>query len=143
MSTAQLAIDLSASDDENDIPPPSGLTTTATNRRTTTTTSKSPTVARTMRKSPTNTAVSPTPRKKAKPSKSFAIIWVCTHGKRGRGWNKKDLKLVGVYASKAAAEEAKRKLMSEHDCCGHGDICVGGTCWDEIDLVIRETPLFV
>ena len=27
--------------------------------------------------------------------------------------------------------------MSEHDCYGHGDICVGGTWEDEIDLVIK------
>jgi len=31
--------------------------------------------------------------------------------------------------------------MSEHECCGHGDILVGG-CWDdEIDLVIREASM--
>ncbi len=50
---------------------------------------------------------------------------------------------MGVYPSKAAAEEAKRVLMSRHECYGHGDIVVGGTWEDEIDLVIREAPLFL
>jgi hypothetical protein len=48
---------------------------------------------------------------------------------------------MGVYPSKAAAEEAKKQIMSRHECYGHGDICVGGTWEDEIDLVIREAPL--
>merc|ERR1712129_141731 len=84
------------------------------------------------------------PKKKArvKPSKAFCVIWVCTHGKgQSRNWRKKDLKIMGVYPSKTAAEEAKRDIMSQYECCGHGDILVGG-CWDdEIDLVIREAPL--
>lgn len=48
---------------------------------------------------------------------------------------------MGVYPSKEAAEEAKRQLMSRYMCCGHGDIIVGHTWEDEIDLVIREAPL--
>ena len=136
MSVSHLAIDLCDSDDGDDIPPPSGLTTSNPTRTSTTTT--------TTERVRDRASVSPTPRKKAKPTKSFALIWVCTHGKgRSRNWRKKDLKLVGVYASKANAEEAKRKVMSEHECYGHGDICVGGTWEDEIDLVIREAPLFL
>jgi hypothetical protein len=41
----------------------------------------------------------------------------------------------GVYASKELAEAKREKIMAEHDCCGHGDISVGGTWEDEIDLV--------
>mmetsp|Transcript_2354 Transcript_2354/g.5393 ORF Transcript_2354/g.5393 Transcript_2354/m.5393 type:complete len:143 (-) Transcript_2354:225-653(-) len=142
MSSAEFAIDLSVSDDENDIPPSSGLATSNSTRRPTTTAAET-SVAGTTRRASSNTAVSPTPRKKAKPSKSFVLIWVCTHGTGGQGWHEGNPELVGVYASKAAAEEAKRKVMSEHECAGHGDICVGCTWEDEIDLLIREAPLFV
>lgn len=33
--------------------------------------------------------------------------------------------------------------MSQHECCGHGDILVGGTWEDEIVPVIRDTPLYL
>lgn len=46
-------------------------------------------------------------------------------------------RVIGVYSSKQIAEEKKDELMNRYDNCGHGDICVGGTCWDEIDLVVR------
>ena len=50
---------------------------------------------------------------------------------------------MGIYPTKAAAEEAKRNVMSQHMQCGNGDILVGG-CWDdEVDLVIRDAPLFM
>ena len=48
---------------------------------------------------------------------------------------------MGVYPTKAAAEDAKQNIMNQHECCGHGDILVGGSDEDEIDLVIRETTL--
>lgn len=72
----------------------------------------------------------------------FCLIWICTHGKGGtrRTWRQKDLKIMGVYSTKADAEDAKRQLMQQHECYGHGDICVGGTWEDEIDLVVREGP---
>lgn len=77
-----------------------------------------------------------------RPSKAYCLIWVCTHGKgRRSSWRKKDLKIMGVYPSKADAENAKRHTMSQYECCGHGDILVGGTWEDEIDLVIREAPM--
>lgn len=85
-----------------------------------------------------------TNNKKAKtvPSKAFCLLWVCTHGKgRRRSWRKQDLKVVGIYATKAEAENAKRNIMGQYDCCGHGDILVGSTWEDEIDLVIREAPM--
>jgi hypothetical protein len=78
-------------------------------------------------------------------NKGYALIWVCCHGKGARrsAWRQKDLKIVGVYPSKAKAQEAKESLMSQYTCCGHGDILVGGTWEDEIDLVIRETQLYL
>ena len=80
--------------------------------------------------------------KKAKTSKAYSLIWICSHGKgQRRAWRQKDLKIIGVYPSKKDAEEAKRTVMSRHNCCGHGDILVGGSWDDEIDLVIREAPL--
>ncbi len=87
-------------------------------------------------------ASTPQPKKKTKPTKAYCLIWVCTHGKgRRSNWRKKDLKIVDMYPSKSHAEEAKKEIMGEYECCGHGDILVGG-CWDdEIDLVIRETPM--
>lgn len=91
----------------------------------------------------TNNFIQP-PKKKAKPSKAYSLIWVCTHGKgRNRNWRKKDLQIMGTYSSMNEAELAKQKLMSQYECCGHGDILVGDTWDDEIDLVIREAPLFL
>lgn len=52
------------------------------------------------------------------------------------------MKIMGIYPSKQAAEDAKRNVMDQNECCGHGDIVVGGTWEDEIDLVIREAPMF-
>lgn len=89
------------------------------------------------------------PQKKKKKMKKKAdqphcLIWVCTHGKgQGRNWKQSALQLVGVYGSKAAAEKAKGQVMSQHECCGHGDILVGGRWDDEVDLVIRPAPLFL
>ena len=98
----------------------------------------------------TTTALPPAKRikraalKPKKPSKGFALLWICTHGKGKRSsWRQKDLKIIGVYPTKEKAQEAKQQVMSEHDCYGHGDICVGGTWEDEIDLVIRDTPLYL
>lgn len=86
----------------------------------------------------------PATKKPKKPSKGFALLWVCTHGKgQSRSWRQKDLKVVGIYPSKALAEEAKQKLMEKYARAGHGDIVVGGTWEDEIDLVIRDAPLFL
>lgn len=92
----------------------------------------------------TTTAVVKPPPKKKKTNKGFALLWICTHGKGQTGvWTKKDLKVLGVYPTKALAQAAKDQVMSQHDCCGHGDICVGDFEEDEIDLVIRDTPLYL
>ena len=126
------------SDDEA-LPEPSGLSfsisSDASHRAT-------PITSQSVNKRAATTAIIKSVPKKVKPSKAFCLIWVCTHGKgRRSSWRKKDLQIVGVYASKDAAQKAKEEVMSRYDCCGHGDILVGG-CWDdEIDLVIREAPM--
>ena len=80
--------------------------------------------------------------KVSKPTKAFSLIWICVHGRgQRRNWRKKDLKIVGIYPSKEAAEEAKQNIMDQHTCCGHGDILTGGMWDDEVDLVIREAPM--
>mmetsp|Transcript_30895 Transcript_30895/g.61171 ORF Transcript_30895/g.61171 Transcript_30895/m.61171 type:complete len:167 (-) Transcript_30895:16-516(-) len=88
--------------------------------------------------------VSQRPAKKKKSEMPHCVIWVCTHGKgQSKNWRQKDLKIAGVYSSKEAATTAKHEVMQQHECCGHGDILVGG-CWDdEIDLVVREAPMFL
>lgn len=79
-----------------------------------------------------------------KKNQPHVLLWICSHGKgQGRTWKQDKLKVLGVFPSKEAAENKKSDVMSQHDCCGHGDILVGG-CWDdEIDLVIRPTELFL
>jgi len=78
------------------------------------------------------------PTKVKASSKPHALLWICAAGKgRGNTWKQKALKVVGVYSDKAAGEEKKREVMDQHDCCGHGDILVGRTWEDEIDLVVR------
>jgi hypothetical protein len=94
-----------------------------------------------VRPAPTNSIHSqPRPAKKAKSKKDspHVLLWICTHGKgQSRTWTKKSLRVIGVYPTKAAAENKKEDVMSQHERCGHGDILVGG-CWDdEIDLLVR------
>jgi GTPase len=84
---------------------------------------------------PARTSAAKKPTKKDQP---HVLIWVCSAGKgQGRNWKEKALKIVGVYRDKAEAEAKKDFLMTQYDCCGHGDILVGGTWEDEIDLVVR------
>jgi ribosomal protein L44E len=165
-----ICLDDSSSSSEDDIPNSSGLKIAVrnTDRRVSSTATVSAGSCRTANQASSNTKsiVSPNPvtklsnrgvsrsatattasnsqppKKKAKPTKVYTLIWVCIHGRGKRqSWRKKDLKIEGIYADKNAAEEAKENIMSQHECCGYGDILVGG-CWDdEIDLVIRESPL--
>jgi hypothetical protein len=152
-------------DDSDSIPPSSGLTykTPAATRTIPTSTTITPSmpprssllISNNAAPAPTKSLAAKRPavatknnatKKKAKKTspKMYALIWICTHGKgQQRAWRQKDLKIVGVYASKALAEAAKEHVMSQHECCGHGDILVGGSWDDEIDLVIREAPLFL
>jgi hypothetical protein len=77
-------------------------------------------------------------KKVAKKNQPHVLIWVCHHGPGARkSWNTKNLKIVGVYSSKEAAEAKKVEVMSRYDNCGNGDIMVGGTWDDEIDLIVR------
>jgi hypothetical protein len=89
-------------------------------------------------------AKQPAMKKPKKPSKGFALIWVAHNGRgnRSQTWRQKDLRVVGIYSTKASAEEAKERLMEQHEQAGYGDILVGGTWDDEIDLVVRDAPLF-
>jgi hypothetical protein len=86
------------------------------------------------------TAPKPTTKvpKVSKKELPHVLIWVCTHGKgQGRTWSQKSLKIIGVYQSKEEAEAKKQAVMEQYDQCGHGDITVGGTWEDEINLVVR------
>jgi len=107
----------------------STTTTTATKRPAEATHPVAAAAAATKKRKPTKVKAS---------SKPHALLWICAAGKgRGNAWKQKALKVVGVYGDKAAGEEKKREVMDKHDCCGHGDILVGGTWEDEIDLVVR------
>lgn len=76
--------------------------------------------------------------KVAKKELPHVLIWVSHNGTRpGSGWTNKSLRIVGVYGSKVEAENKKNEIIDQHDTAGYGDILVGDTCWDEIDLVVR------
>ena len=83
-------------------------------------------------------AARPKPNKIAKKDSPHALLWICGAGKgQGRQWKQKALKVIGVYSSKEAAERKKDQVMSMYPNCGHGDISVGDSWEDEIDLVVR------
>ena len=128
-------------DDNFSIPEGSGL-----KRKKTTVASSSTTTPSAAAKRPTVTPVAKAkPAKKAKKNqKCYALIWVGTNGKgRSKNWRQKDLKIVGVYGSKALAESSKKNVMSQYENCGYGDILIGDSWDDEVDLVIREAPMFL
>ena len=80
----------------------------------------------------------PPSKKVSKKETPHVLLWICSAGKgQGRQWKQKALRVIGVYASKEAAEQKKTDIMDRHTCCGHGDIVVGDTWEDEIDLVVR------
>jgi hypothetical protein len=85
----------------------------------------------------------PKPAKKSKKKmKPHILLWVPTNGKGQRkAWSQ--LKVMGVFPSKEKAQEKKDELMEKYETYGHGDICVGGTWDDEIDLVIKPCELFL
>jgi hypothetical protein len=78
--------------------------------------------------------------------KSFAVILVCTSGNANGNacgnWHQKELKIVGVYMSKEAAESARRALMELYCKRRQKDIAAKGCLDDEIDLIIREDTDF-
>jgi hypothetical protein len=110
-------------------------------RATTTTTRSSPVCNK------RRAASTPCKRTAKKPNlvlqKSYAVISVCTSGNdnagdaRRNGWCRKELKIVGVYTSKQAAESAKIGAMELYK-RGHGDILAEGCSDEEIDMFIRE-----
>lgn len=79
--------------------------------------------------------------KKCKP---HVLLWICHHGRgQKKTWSGNSLKVIGVYSSKEKAEMKKAEIMRSHECCGHGDILVGDSWDDEIDLVIKPTDVFL
>jgi hypothetical protein len=80
------------------------------------------------------------PNKKAKKNQPHVLLWIPCAGKGQRKtWAK--LKVMGVFSTKEKAEAKKAELMQEYECCGHGDIMIGGTWEDEIDLVVKPCEL--
>ena len=77
------------------------------------------------------------PAKVAVKHKAHALLWVPHNGTKSKTWPK--LKVIGVYANKDRAVQAREKIINERpdEQYGHGDICVGGTWDDEVDLVIK------
>ena len=74
----------------------------------------------------------------SKKTKPHVLLWICAAGKgKGRNWKNKSLRVIGVYPSKEDAERKKDQTMTPDISFGHGDICVGDTWEDEIDLVVR------
>uniref|UniRef100_A0A7S3V145 Uncharacterized protein n=1 Tax=Aplanochytrium stocchinoi TaxID=215587 RepID=A0A7S3V145_9STRA len=76
--------------------------------------------------------------KSNKAEKEHILLWICSAGKgHGKTWKKKSLRVIGVYASKEQAVSKQMQIMAKYPNCGHGDILVGDTWEDEIDLVVR------
>ena len=69
------------------------------------------------------------------------MLWICGAGRHGKAWKKNALRVIGIYPNKQAAEDKKAALMTQYDCCGHGDIVVGDTWEDEIDLVVESANI--
>jgi hypothetical protein len=101
-------------------------------------TSSTPTPSPSVGKKRAIAETTPKPKARKKSEKPHVIIWICHHGHGDRGWKMKNPKVIGVYGSKEEAEARKEQLIRQHGGeCGHGNICVGGTWEDEIDLLIR------
>lgn len=92
-------------------------------------------------------SVNPTSQSSLKPAKipkvankdkAHVLLWICSHGKgQGKTWKKNALRVIGVYSSKENAERKKEQVMGNYGNYGHGDICVGDTWEDEIDLIVK------
>jgi hypothetical protein len=70
------------------------------------------------------------------------LLWI-PHNGLGQKKTWSGLKAMGVFSTKADAEAERIRIMSRHDRCGHGDIMVGGTWEDEIDLVVKPCESFL
>jgi hypothetical protein len=82
--------------------------------------------------------------------KSYAVISVFTTSGRDANeeacrnrWHRKELKTVGVYTSKQAAESAKRGMMELYKRGHDGEILEGGCLDDELDMFIREDTQYM
>lgn len=76
----------------------------------------------------------------AKKQKAHALLWVPHNGTKSKGWSR--LKVMGVYGTKEQAMAERERVMSRYDQCGHGDILIGPSWDDEIDLVVKPTECF-
>ena len=66
------------------------------------------------------------------------LLWMTAAGKgQSRNWTQKGLRVIGVYASKADAENKKSEITDQHQCNGYGHLLTGPYWEDEIELVIR------
>ncbi|KAJ3233680.1 hypothetical protein HDU81_002065 [Chytriomyces hyalinus] len=80
---------------------------------------------------------------KTNKEKPHVLLWIPHNGlKPSQKNNWPSLKVIGVFFTKEAAEERRTQLMNQHETYGHGDICVGGTWNDEIDLVVKPCDMF-
>jgi hypothetical protein len=92
---------------------------------------------------PSSSVISEPPAKKPRaPPKSslkpHVLIWICHHGTgQSNKWSMKNPKVIGVYRSKEEAEQKKSQVMSQYQQCGYGDILIGDSWNDEIDLLVR------
>lgn len=88
---------------------------------------------------PTTTTSTQPPKKKKVVVQPHVLIWVCHHGPNMQGkWNGNNLKVIGVYATKEAAVAKKHQMIDQHGNGGYGDLLVGDSWSDEIDLEIRK-----
>ena len=72
------------------------------------------------------------------------LIWVCHDGLgKNETWDEKSLKIIGLYPSGTAAEEARSQMMLRFEKGASADIKVSDDDGeDEIDLEIRDAPMF-
>lgn len=84
----------------------------------------------------------PAAKKKAVPVKRKAhlLLWIPHNGSKSSAWGK--LKVMGVFSTKEKATAERELVLSRFDQCGHGDISIGGTWHDEIDIVVKPADCF-
>ncbi|KAI8832142.1 hypothetical protein BJ741DRAFT_580392 [Chytriomyces cf. hyalinus JEL632] len=73
------------------------------------------------------------------------LLWIPHDGVQddeGNDWDRLDV--IGVFYTKAAAQQRLKEVLNEHadEQFGNGDICVGDTWSDEIDLVVKSCDMF-
>ncbi|CAM6111266.1 unnamed protein product [Calypogeia fissa] len=84
----------------------------------------------------------PAAKKKAVPlkNKPHALLWIPHNGAKSRTWP--TLKVMGVYSTKEKAMAERERVLSQCEESEHGDIGVGDTWHDEIDLIVKPAECF-